>query len=50
MAGRTLIVVDTQEGFTRKGNLASETCTAAVPNIRKVIEEEQAAGTPVIFT
>jgi nicotinamidase/pyrazinamidase len=50
MAGRALIVVDTQEGFTRKGNLASDTCTAAVPNILKIVEEEQAAGTPVIFT
>lgn len=50
MAARVLIVVDTQEGFTRKGNLASDTCTAAIPRIRKIVEDERAAGTPVIFT
>jgi nicotinamidase/pyrazinamidase len=50
MAGRVLIVVDTQEGFTRKGNLASEACTAAIPRIVRIVEKERAAGTPVIFT
>jgi nicotinamidase/pyrazinamidase len=50
MPGRVLIVVDTQEGFTRKGNLASDTCTAAIPRIVSVVEREQAAGTPIIFT
>jgi nicotinamidase/pyrazinamidase len=50
MPGRVLITVDTQEGFTRKGNLASETCTAALPRIRKIVEEEQSSGVPVIFT
>lgn len=50
MPGRVLIVVDTQEGFTRLGNLASPMTTAAIPGIRKVVEEEMAAGTPVIFT
>lgn len=50
MPGRVLIAVDTQEGFTRKGNLASDTCTAALPRISKIVEEEQSAGTPVIFT
>lgn len=50
MPGRVLIVVDTQEGFTRKGNLASPECTAAVPRIRRIVEEEAAAGTPIIFT
>ena len=50
MPGRVLITVDTQEGFTRKGNLASDTCTAALPRISKIVEEEQSAGTPVIFT
>ncbi|HEV3474871.1 MAG TPA: isochorismatase family protein, partial [Actinomycetota bacterium] len=50
MPGRVLIVVDTQEGFTRKGNLASDTCTAAVPRIAGLVERELAAGTPVIFT
>ena len=50
MSGRVLMVIDTQEGFTRQGNLASETCTAAIPRIRSIVEEERAAGTPVIFT
>jgi len=47
---RALIVVDTQEGFTRRGNLASEVTTGAIPAIRKVVESELDAGTPVIFT
>jgi nicotinamidase/pyrazinamidase len=50
MLGRVLMVIDTQEGFTRQGNLASETCTAAIPRIRAIVEAEGAAGTPVIFT
>lgn len=50
MPGPILIVVDTQEGFTRKGNLASDTCTAAIPRIRRIVQEEIAAGAPVIFT
>jgi len=50
MPGRVLIVVDTQEGFTRQGNLASETCTAAVPRIAELVEKELADGTPIVFT
>ena len=50
MAGRALIVVDTQKGFTTMGNLASERTTAAVPRIRDIVREEMEAGTPVIFT
>ncbi|HVM12660.1 MAG TPA: isochorismatase family cysteine hydrolase [Actinomycetota bacterium] len=50
MPGRVLIVVDTQEGFTRRGNLASEVTTAAIPAIRKLVEAEVDAGTPLIFT
>ncbi|MGH2739537.1 MAG: cysteine hydrolase family protein [Actinomycetota bacterium] len=50
MGGRVLLVVDVQEGFTRLGNLASDTCTAAIPRIRRVVDEERAAGTHVIFT
>lgn len=50
MSGRVLIVVDTQEGFTRKGNLASERTTKAIPRIREIVEKERAAGTPIIFT
>jgi nicotinamidase/pyrazinamidase len=48
--GRLLIVTDVQEGFTRLGNLASPECTAAIPRIRRLVQDEQAAGTPVIFT
>jgi nicotinamidase/pyrazinamidase len=48
--GRVLIVTDAQEGFTRRGNLASPECTAAIPRILRIAEEELAAGTPVIFT
>ncbi|HZA61056.1 MAG TPA: isochorismatase family cysteine hydrolase [Actinomycetota bacterium] len=50
MTGRALIVIDTQEGFTRLGNLASETCTAAIPGIVKAVERERANGTPILFT
>jgi nicotinamidase/pyrazinamidase len=50
MPGRVLMVIDTQEGFTRQGNLASATCTAAIPRIRAIVEEEGLARTPVIFT
>ncbi|HEX6208884.1 MAG TPA: isochorismatase family cysteine hydrolase [Actinomycetota bacterium] len=50
MAGRALIVVDTQKGFTTMGNLASERTTAAVPRIREIVAEEHAAGTPIVFT
>ena len=50
MPGKALIVVDVQEGFTRQGNLASETCTKALPRIREIAEREMDAGTPVIFT
>ena len=48
--GRVLIVTDVQEGFTRRGNLASPECTAAIPRIRRIVEEELAEGTPVVFT
>ena len=50
MAGRVLIVTDVQEGFTRKGNLASPEMTAAIPRIRRIVEREEAVGTPIIFT
>ena len=45
-----LIVIDTQEGFTRRGSLASPRTTAAIPRIRALVEREQAAGVPVVFT
>src|ERR687896_670295 len=48
--GRVLIVTDAQEGFTRQGNLASPECTAAIPRIRRIVEDEIAVGTPVLFT
>jgi nicotinamidase/pyrazinamidase len=47
---RALIVTDAQEGFTRKGNLASPACTAAIPRVLQIVEAELAAGTPVVFT
>jgi nicotinamidase/pyrazinamidase len=50
MPGRVLIATDVQEGFTRKGNLASDVCTAAIPRVREIVEDELSAGTPVIFT
>jgi nicotinamidase/pyrazinamidase len=50
MGGPVLLVIDVQEGFTRKGNLASETCTAAIPRIREIVQEQRAAETPLIFT
>jgi nicotinamidase/pyrazinamidase len=50
MPGRVLIVTDVQEGFTRLGNLASPQCTAAVPRVRRLVDEERTAGTPIIFT
>jgi nicotinamidase/pyrazinamidase len=50
MPGRVLITTDVQEGFTRQGNLASPECTAAIPRIRQIVDEEMAAGTPVVFT
>lgn len=50
MADRVLMVVDVQEGFTRQGNLASETCTAAIPRIVAAVEAAIDEGTPVIFT
>ena len=50
MPGKVLMVIDVQEGFTRQGQLASDTCTDAIPRIRKIVEEERTAGTPVIFT
>jgi nicotinamidase/pyrazinamidase len=50
LPGRVLIVTDAQEGFTRRGNLASPECTAAIPRILRIAEEELAAGTPVVFT
>jgi nicotinamidase/pyrazinamidase len=47
---RVLIITDVQEGFTRQGNLASAECEAAIPTIRKIVDEELASGTPIIFT
>jgi nicotinamidase/pyrazinamidase len=50
VAERVLIVIDTQEGFTRLGNLASARCTEAIPRIRAIVEREASSGTPVVFT
>jgi nicotinamidase/pyrazinamidase len=50
MPGRLLLITDVQEGFTRTGNLASRECTEALPRIRKIVDEQVADGTPLIFT
>lgn len=47
---RALIVVDVQNGFTRQGALASPRCLDAIDRIRKIVEEERAAGAHLIFT
>jgi len=47
---RALIVVDTQHGFLREGNLASDRCLAALPAIRREIDRALAAGERVFFT
>ena len=47
---RALIVVDTQNGFLREGNLASEDCLAALPAIQAEVERALAAGERGFFT
>lgn len=47
---RALIVVDTQNGFLREGNLASDDCLAALPAIQDEVERALAAGERVFFT
>lgn len=47
---RALIVVDTQNGFLREGNLASEHCLAALPAIQQEVDRALAAGERVFFT
>ena len=47
---RALIVVDTQNGFLREGNLASEDCLAALPAIQAEVERALAEGERVFFT
>jgi nicotinamidase/pyrazinamidase len=47
---RALIVVDTQNGFLREGNLASDDCLAALPAIQAEVERALAAGERVFFT
>ena len=50
MPDRVLIVTDVQEGFTRRGNLASPECAAKIPAVVSIAQEELDLGTPVIFT
>jgi nicotinamidase/pyrazinamidase len=50
MADRVLLVTDVQEGFTRLGNLASPHMTVAIPRVVRILEDEAAKETPVIFT
>ena len=47
---RALIVVDTQHGFLREGNLASDRCLAVLPAIRQEVDRALAAGERVFFT
>jgi nicotinamidase/pyrazinamidase len=47
---RALIVVDTQNGFLREGNLASDHCLAALPAIQAEVDRALAAGERVFFT
>lgn len=43
------IVVDVLNGFTREGNLASPRCVAAIPRIKRAIDERVRAGDQLIF-
>jgi nicotinamidase/pyrazinamidase len=43
------IVFDVLNGFCKHGNLASPRCDAAIPMIRRVIEERRRAGDELIF-
>jgi nicotinamidase/pyrazinamidase len=45
-----LIVVDTQNGFLRTGNLASDRCLDALPAIRREVDRALDAGERVFFT
>lgn len=50
MPGRALIITDVQDGFTRRGNLASPECEAAIPRVVDIVRSELDGGTPLIFT
>jgi nicotinamidase-related amidase len=43
------IVVDVLNGFCKEGNLASPRCDAAIPAIKRVVEERLRAGDQLIF-
>jgi nicotinamidase/pyrazinamidase len=45
-----LIVVDTQNGFLRHGNLASDRCLQALPAIQREVDRALDAGERVFFT
>jgi nicotinamidase/pyrazinamidase len=45
-----LIVVDTQNGFLREGNLASDRCLQVLPAIQREVGGALAAGHRVFFT
>lgn len=47
---RALIVVDTQNGFLREGNLASDRCLAVLPAITTEVDRALAAGERVFLT
>jgi nicotinamidase/pyrazinamidase len=43
------IIVDVLNGFTKEGNLASPICLAAVPRIKRVLDDRVRAGDQLIF-
>ena len=43
------IVVDVLNGFCKEGNLASPHCAAAIPRIRRILDQRVAAGDALIF-
>jgi nicotinamidase/pyrazinamidase len=45
-----LIVIDTQNGFLKEGNLASDRCLQALPAIQREVERALEAGERVFFT
>lgn len=44
------IVIDVENGFCKFGNLASPRCDAAIPQIKRVIEDRARAGDQIFFT
>lgn len=45
-----LVVVDMQNGFLRRGNLASDRCLAALPAVQREVDQALSDGHRVFFT